>query len=309
MEIKNKNFFQYIIVVAIICFGLLSSAHAVLAATISLVPGTAKYKVGDTIKIRAVIGSDVPVNAVSAKVSFPTNILSLTSISKSFSIVNLWVKDPSYSNESGLATFEGVILEGFKGNSGNVVTMSFKAKSEGRAELKFSGVSILANDGKGSELYSGSYASAITIVKADVIEEKPVEKPSVVENIIDTTKEAFVEVRKVEETSNLPDYSLVILLSLIIILVLILIVMYGIFYITKIKKYIRRKLIATEDEVSKDFKVLEKDLDKEIIISRKMKENEKLTDDEMASLVNFRKDIENTEEVILEDIKDIEKNS
>ena len=222
------------------------------------------------------------------------------------------MKDPSFSNATGTASLEGVILNGFTGSSGSIATLVFKAKNVGSAELKFSSGSILANDGNGTELITGSNSSIITIAKAlEKVEEKPVvtEKPSVVEEIVDTSKEAFTEVRQIEQTNNLPDYSLVILLSLIIILILILIVMYGIYYINKIKKYFRKKLISTEEDVENKFKVLENDIDREIIISRKMQENEKLTADEMSSLVNFKKDIESTEDTILGDIKDIEKNS
>lgn len=308
-KIKNKKFI--ILTIFIFCFFI--SNKSTFAATLNFNPNSGKYTVGDTIKIRAVVNSDASINAVSAKVLFPTNNLTLQSISKNFSIIDLWVKDPSFSNETGTASFEGVILNGFTGSSGSIVTFVFKAKSVGSAELKFSGASILANDGNGTELIKGSNSSVITIEKAiEKVEKKPVvpvEKPSVVKEIVDTSKEAFTEVRQIEQTNNLPNYSLVILLSLIIILILILIVMYGIYYINKIKKYFKKKLIMTEEDVSSKFKVLENDIDKEIIISRKIQENEKLTEDEMSSLVNFKKDIESTEDTILGDIKDIEKNS
>jgi biopolymer transport protein ExbB/TolQ len=145
--------------------------------------------------------------------------------------------------------------------------------------------------------------------------EKPKEIPKVeekinpVEEIINTSKDTFVKVREIETTNNIPDYSLVIILTLIIILLLILIIIYGIYYINKFKNYIKKKMLSTEEDIHKNFEILEKDIDREIIISRKMKENEKLTNEEMASLVGFKKDIEKTEEIIEGDIKDIEKNS
>ena len=311
MQAKNKNLYiRFFLFCFVIVFFFISS-NKTFAATLSLSPSSGNYSVGDTIKIKIIVSSDTPVNAVSSKISFSNYILSLSSISKSGSIISLWAQEPTFSNGDGTINLEGVILNGYTGNYGEVATLIFKAKREGQAEIKFSSASVLANDGNGTEVISGNKPSSITITKAIEKPKEQVVQPvetSPVKEIIDTSKDTFVKVREIETTNNLPDYSLVIILVLIIILILILLVIYGIYYINKLKNYIRKRLTATEEDVHKNFETLEKDIDKEIIISRKMKENEKLTDEEMASLVSFKKDIKNTEDVIENDLKDIEKN-
>ena len=70
----------------------------------------------------------------------------------------------------------------------------------------------------------------------------------------------------------------------IIILLLILIIIYGIYYINKFKKYLKKKLKLTEEDISKEFGVLEKDIYKEAIISQKMKDNVILSEEEKYNL-------------------------
>jgi hypothetical protein len=178
---RNINMHKKIIlrlILAVFFFTLYFHASSALASTINLSPSAGSYNVGDTIRVRVAVSSTVSINAVSGTISYPASLLSLTSISKAGSLVSLWAQEPSYSNASGTASFEGVILNGYTGANGTVITLIFKAKSEGTASLNFTRASILANDGNGTETVSGKGISSLSISKAIAKKEEP--KPVVI---------------------------------------------------------------------------------------------------------------------------------
>ena len=152
----------------------------------------------------------------------------------------------------------------------------------------------------------------IDILKAlpvPVVEEKPSIIPAPIEKVVEKAKDAVVVVREIEKVNNLPDYSLVFILMLVIIILLILLIIYGIYYFNKFKNYIKRKLKNTEEDVEKKFRILEDDIYKEAVISKKLKENQKLNEEELTALVDFKQDIKNTEKEIIDEIKGIEENN
>jgi hypothetical protein len=173
IKIKSKIIFRFFIL-SIFLFSIFIITPKALAATINLNPANGLYKVGDTIYLNVSISSDTSVNAVAAKISYPTDLLTLSSISKDKSIVSLYAQQPLYSNIEGIATFEGVILYGYTGDSGNILTLVFKAKNIGTANIKFNTASILANDGEGTETLSGKNGSTLTIIKGEGQEITPV---------------------------------------------------------------------------------------------------------------------------------------
>ncbi len=145
-------------------FFLHDTAHA---ATLSLSPSGGNYTVGKTISVRVLVGSGgQSINAVSGAVSFSNDTLTLSSISKS-GIITLWAQDPTYSNGAGSASFQGVILNGYSGGAGTVVTLNFKAKAEGSATVSISGSgsSVLLNDGAGTNVLSGTSGASFSIIR------------------------------------------------------------------------------------------------------------------------------------------------
>lgn len=124
------------------------------AANLSISPASGSYSVGDSFSVNVLVSSpDQSVNAVSGSLIFPADKLQVTSISKVGSVVNFWVQEPTYSNVTGSADFEGVILNpGFTGASGKVVVVNFRAKASGIASISYAAGSILANDGNGTNI-------------------------------------------------------------------------------------------------------------------------------------------------------------
>jgi hypothetical protein len=91
------------------------------AANLVLTPSSVTTNVGKTFSVDITVNNNIgPINAVATKLSFPKDALQVTSVSKKGSFINLWAEEPTYSNESGLVSLEGVALNpGFDKSSGN----------------------------------------------------------------------------------------------------------------------------------------------------------------------------------------------
>lgn len=156
--IWNKKF------LVVFLFLFLFSTPFALAANLSLVPSSGNVNVGDNIQVRIVLSSsDKPANAVSGTINFPSNLLTLNSISKSNSIVNVWPVEPSYSNATGTVNFDGVILSGYQGSNGTILTLLFRAKAKGSANVTFNNTSVLAHDGAGTPILNLARESSFQI--------------------------------------------------------------------------------------------------------------------------------------------------
>jgi hypothetical protein len=94
--------------------------------------------------------------------------------------MSLWVQEPSFSNTSGTVNFEGIVLNpGFIGSSGKIINIVFKAKASGVASLSFFSASVLANDGKGTNILTSSGNANFTI-STPIISPTTTKKESIV---------------------------------------------------------------------------------------------------------------------------------
>lgn len=233
--------------------------NSVIAAEINFSPTSGTYHVGDTIKVKVIISSDKSVNAVSSNIYFPFDILSLTSLSKSSSIVNLWAQEPSYSNNTGLVNFEGVILNGYTGNSGNILTLVFKIKKVGTANLYFKDVSILANDGNATDIFSGNLKTAILNIEKEIKKEIKVDKPVLDqenEKTIQIIEKVADKIEEVEVINKLPNHSLLVTIIILLIILLIILILFIFYLLIKIKRHFKDKLFKAENVIYKNFKNL-----------------------------------------------------
>lgn len=155
-----RRFIPFVFLVA-----LTFAPFSVLAATLSVSPSTGSFTEGQRVIVNIQVSSDVAMNAASGVLVFPTDLLSVEYVNKG-SVLNFWVTEPSYSNAGGTVKFEGVSLSGFQGNNGSVLTVAFRAKKSGSAQVKFQTGQILANDGQGTDITSSMSGGVYTIAKA-----------------------------------------------------------------------------------------------------------------------------------------------
>lgn len=144
------------------------------AATISLLPASQNSSVDSIITVNVNVSSiDQSMNAISGVIVFPNNMLSLSSVSKTGSIVDFWAVEPNFSNDSGVINFEGVLLPpGFSGKTGKILSLNFKAKKVGNANVDFNSSSILAADGLGTNILTAKNGATIIVGKKLITETK-----------------------------------------------------------------------------------------------------------------------------------------
>ena len=163
-----KNFY-FLVVVFSFAFLILSFGKAE-AASLYFSPSSGSYNIGQTFSVGVYVSSpDQAMNAASGVITFPQDKIEVTSLSKTGTIFNLWVQEPIFSNSAGTITFEGIVLNpGFTGSAGKLIDISFKTKSAGSATLSFSSGSVLANDGKGTNILTGVGSANFTISPKEI---------------------------------------------------------------------------------------------------------------------------------------------
>lgn len=149
------------VVLSLCLFGFF--AHA---ATLSVSPNTGVYTAGQTFSARVVVntGSD-SINAADGTLSFNPKEITVVSISKG-SIFSLWTAEPSFSNSAGTITFSGGSPSGYKGSGGTIITITFRAASAGSPKVSFSSGSVLAADGRGTNVLTAMNGGSFTIAAA-----------------------------------------------------------------------------------------------------------------------------------------------
>jgi len=101
------------------------------------------------------------VNAVEGRLKFPSNILKITTISYSDSVVNMWVMEPKFKGD--FIDFAGITPGGFNGvrkpldtkiYPGNIFAVTFEALHSGSGAVSVDNISAFLNDGYGSPVES-----------------------------------------------------------------------------------------------------------------------------------------------------------
>jgi len=109
------------------------------AATLYFSPSSGAYTVGGTLSVNVYVSSaDQAMNAASGVISFSQDKLEVASLSKSGSIITLWVQEPTFLNSAGTVNFEGIVLNpGFTGVAGKIITTNFRVRRQALPILTF----------------------------------------------------------------------------------------------------------------------------------------------------------------------------
>lgn len=164
-----RSYFKYTQLCLVLAAVLLVSflcMERVYAADVVISPSAGSYNAGQT--FTATIQADPKgdsVNAVEAKLKFDTSKLSVVSVSKTGSVFSLWTTEPTFSNSAGTIEFGGGSPSPFTSRS-NLVTVTFRASSEGTAAVSFASASVLAADGRGTDVLGASPSANYSIAAA-----------------------------------------------------------------------------------------------------------------------------------------------
>ena len=150
------------------------------AATLFLSPSSGNYNSGGQMSVSVRINTESEaINAVDGTIGFNPDILEVSSVTKG-TAVSLWVQEPSYSNKAGNVNFGGVILNpGYYGSNGNILTINFRAKGSGKAEISFKAGSVLANDGYGTNVLKAMSGASfnINVSSSQQLQDYPAQAP------------------------------------------------------------------------------------------------------------------------------------
>jgi hypothetical protein len=104
-----KNYFNLFFLISLPIF-------SVFGADLYILPSNKDLNVGDNLNVSVYIDSlDQAMNAVSFRISYPEDLLRFVSLSKTGTIINLWVQEPKGGNGEVFA--EGIVLNpGFTGS-------------------------------------------------------------------------------------------------------------------------------------------------------------------------------------------------
>jgi len=144
------------------------------AARIYFEPSGGQYEVGDSVNISVLLDTEgESINAVELGVNVP-QLLRVQGVSKNGSAIQLWVKEPSFSNN--VVSFVGGIPGGSKGSKvliGKIITQAGAIGEGGIGFLPDS--SVLLNDGQGTKLTLTSVSGDIfKIIPKTKIKETPI---------------------------------------------------------------------------------------------------------------------------------------
>lgn len=155
-------FFRLLILTLLFGYGSMA-----MAATLNVSPATGVYGSGSTFTVRVAVDTKgAAINAADGTITFDNKALQVVSVSRSSSIFNLWTTEPAFSNSAGTINFSGGTPTGYTGGSGTVMTITFRTLGSGSARVNFGSGSVLAADGRGTNVLSSMGSGAYTISAA-----------------------------------------------------------------------------------------------------------------------------------------------
>ncbi|MCA9391727.1 hypothetical protein KC614_00795 [candidate division WWE3 bacterium] len=162
------KFAKKIFTTSLIFFGLLlisSSVDAAGPASLTPYPSASTVYKGSTFTVTVLVNTGgKSTNAFQATVRYPTDKVQAVAVSKGGSVCQLWVRDPSYSNGSGTASFECGTPANYNGGSGTIGSITFRAINTGVATISVVSPSqVLAADGSGTNVLGSTGSRSVTI--------------------------------------------------------------------------------------------------------------------------------------------------
>ena len=134
------------------CF-LFLSADLAQATTLTIGPAGGTFSVGSTFDVSIFVNTQgKTINALEINLQFPPDKLQVASSLAGQSIISVWTSQPRFNNQNGTILIAGGIPGGINMSNGLITTITFRVRSVGGANIKFSDeTKVLLNDGFGTE--------------------------------------------------------------------------------------------------------------------------------------------------------------
>lgn len=163
LSFKNSLIKLGIAVLAVSITYFLWGISNAYAADLVVSPSSGSYASGQTftVTIQADPKGD-SVNAVEAGLTFDKTKLSVVSVSKTGSAFSLWTTEPVFSNTAGTITFGGGSPTPFTAKS-TLMSVTFRTLTEGAGSVSFGTASVLAADGRGTDVLKAKVGGNYTV--------------------------------------------------------------------------------------------------------------------------------------------------
>jgi hypothetical protein len=173
MKIQNSKLilhFTLSFCILIFAFCILVPKVNAQRASLYFSPSSGTYTVGNTFLVQVKVNSGgVAINAADGTIIFDPDKLEVVRISKEDSIFTLWVQEPTFSNSLGTINFAGgKPSPGFIGAAGTIINIYFRAKTSGTTNLTFASGSVLADDGKGTNILETLGSGVYNLVAKEI---------------------------------------------------------------------------------------------------------------------------------------------
>lgn len=113
--------------------------------------GPVTLRPGEATELDVMLASRVPVNAMSATLAFPPDLLTVVSVSKEHSFLDLWTEETAIREETGEVHWSGgTFKKGGITGSTTALTLRVRALKPGQARIYFKEAEVLASDGSGT---------------------------------------------------------------------------------------------------------------------------------------------------------------
>ncbi len=124
-------------------------AESVFAAEIRLDTHKSEVNSDEQFSLDIIVHSEESLNAISGRLVFPTDKLSIKEIRDGNSVINFWIEKP-HIEKSGSVLFSGITPGGFNGANKSIFSVVFEAKGTGLTSIVLEDLKALKNDGLGS---------------------------------------------------------------------------------------------------------------------------------------------------------------
>ncbi len=173
MRVLSKLLFLFLLLI------IVSPTNAYAAeANFYLNPANGNFAVGQIFSVSVDLLTPEIINAAAASLHYPDEYLSLESVSTAGSIFSLWPNEPA-QNGNRVAFTGGLPDPGFSGDSGRMITLTFRVKKSGTAKVNFISGSMHANDGAGTNILNNMIGGTyILLAKAISPDPRLIDKPS-----------------------------------------------------------------------------------------------------------------------------------
>lgn len=199
---EKRAYNKFLITCCAILF--FATGNSALAATLSVGVASSQVKTGDTVTATISVNSaGVAINNVDGKLSVPSDMLEIQSVSTAGSAFTLWVEQPTFTK--GQVSFNGGVANpGYTGSNGKVLTVVMKALKPGNPSLSFSSASVRANDGLGTDVLTSKGSASVVI--SDPAPSQPAPSPVVPTQTVPVTTTPSKAPKSIPVTSTItPD--------------------------------------------------------------------------------------------------------